>query len=171
MGASTQTSAHGRTHNPHDARRSAGGSSGGCAAAVAAHEAVLSVGTDTGGSVREPAAQCGVVGMAPTPGVVPLRGVVPFAPELDRAGPLARTVPDTALLLSVLGARPGLARAVDDLDVRGLQVGVLEELWARATRPGCCCAGSTWSWRRGAGWGPGSCRCPPRRQVARWRRT
>ena len=128
MGASTQTSAYGRTHNPHNVRRSAGGSSGGSAAAVAAHEAPLSVGTDTGGSVREPASQCGVVGMAPSPGLVPARGVVPFAPGLDRAGPLARTVADTALLLSVLGGRPRLASATADRDLRGLRVGVVEEL-------------------------------------------
>jgi aspartyl-tRNA(Asn)/glutamyl-tRNA(Gln) amidotransferase subunit A len=128
LGASTQTSAFGRSHNPHDVRRSAGGSSGGSAAAVAAHESPLAVGTDTGGSVREPASQCGVVGMAPTPGVVPLRGVVPFAPGLDRVGPLARDVPDSALLLAVLGDRAGLAHATDDLDVAGLRIGVLTEL-------------------------------------------
>lgn len=131
LGASTQTSAFGRTHNPHDPRRSSGGSSGGSAAAVAAHEAPLAVGTDTGGSVREPASQCGTVGMAPTPGVVPMRGVVPFAPGLDRVGPLARSVPDAALALAVLGDRPGLARATEDCEragLRGLRVGVLAEL-------------------------------------------
>jgi aspartyl-tRNA(Asn)/glutamyl-tRNA(Gln) amidotransferase subunit A len=131
LGASTQTSAFGRTHNPHDPRRSAGGSSGGSAAAVAAHEATLAVGTDTGGSVREPASQCGTVGMAPSPGLVPMRGVVPFAPGLDRVGPLARSVPDAALALAVLGDRPALARAGDEgerADLRGLRVGVLEEL-------------------------------------------
>ena len=127
MGASTQTSAFGRSHNPHDVRRSPGGSSGGSAAAVAAHEAPLAVGTDTGGSVREPASQCGLVGMAPTPGVVPMRGVVPFAPGLDRVGPLARSVRDLAQLLAVLGARPRLA-AVTAPDLRGVRVGVLEEL-------------------------------------------
>jgi aspartyl-tRNA(Asn)/glutamyl-tRNA(Gln) amidotransferase subunit A len=136
MGASTQTSAHGRTHNPHDVRRSAGGSSGGSAAAVAAHEAPLAIGTDTGGSVREPASQCGVVGMAPTPGLVPMRGVVPFAPGLDRAGPLARTVADAALLLGVVGGRPGLASATDHPDVRGLRVGVLEELRSARNQTG-----------------------------------
>jgi aspartyl-tRNA(Asn)/glutamyl-tRNA(Gln) amidotransferase subunit A len=136
MGASTQTSAYGRTHNPHDVRRSAGGSSGGSAAAVAAHEAPLAVGTDTGGSVREPASQCGVVGMAPTPGLVPMRGVVPFAPGLDRAGPLARTVADAALLLGVVGGRPGLASATADPDVRGLRVGVLEELRSARNQTG-----------------------------------
>ena len=136
MGASTQTSASGRTLNPHDVRRSAGGSSGGSAAAVAAHESPLSVGTDTGGSIREPASQCGTVGMAPSPGVVSMRGVVPFAPGLDRVGPLARSVPDAALLLSVLGGRPRLARATDDLDVRGLRVGVPEELRSSRNQPG-----------------------------------
>ena len=128
LGASTQTSAFGRTHNPHDLRRSAGGSSGGSAAAVAAHEVPLAVGTDTGGSVREPASQCGTVGMAPTPGLLPLRGVVPFAPGLDRAGPLARSVADLARLLAVLGSRPGLASAGDPAGIAGLRVGVLEEL-------------------------------------------
>ena len=139
MGASTQTSAFGRSHNPHDVRRSPGGSSGGCAAAVAAHEAPLSVGTDTGGSIREPASQCGVVGMAPTPGLVPMRGVVPFAPGLDRVGPLARTVPDTALLLAVIGNRPRLAQSTEDLDLRGLRglrVGVVEELRGPRNRAG-----------------------------------
>lgn len=107
MGASTQTSAFGATRNPWDQRRSPGGSSGGSAAAVAAGLAVLALGTDTGGSIREPASQCGVVGLAPTPGLVPVDGVVPFAPELDRAGPLARTVRDAALLLDVLTSTPG----------------------------------------------------------------
>lgn len=136
LGASTQTSAFGRSHNPHDHRRSPGGSSGGSAAAVAAHEATLSVGTDTGGSIREPASQCGVVGMAPSPGVVPMRGVMPFAPSLDRAGPLARTVPDAALLLSVISGRPALARSCDDLDVRGLRIGVPVELRGPRNQPG-----------------------------------
>lgn len=136
LGASTQTSAFGRSHNPHDHRRSPGGSSGGSAAAVAAHETTLSVGTDTGGSIREPASQCGVVGMAPSPGVVPMRGVTPFAPSLDRAGPLARSVPDAALLLSVISGRPRLARSTDDLDVRGLRVGVPAELRGPRNRLG-----------------------------------
>ncbi len=136
LGASTQTSVHGRSCNPHDLRRSAGGSSGGSAAAVAAHEAPLALGTDTGGSVREPASQCGVVGMVASPGVVPVRGVVPFAPSLDRVGPLARSVGEVALLLSVLADRPGLAHAPATAGrgpgLRGVRVGVLEEL--RGTR-------------------------------------
>jgi aspartyl-tRNA(Asn)/glutamyl-tRNA(Gln) amidotransferase subunit A len=123
MGASTQTSAFGATRNPWDARRSPGGSSGGSAAAVAAGFAPLSVGSDTGGSIREPASQCGVVGMAPSPGLVPVAGLVPFAPELDRVGPLARSVADAARALSVLAGR-----TLDSPDVRRLRVGVVEEL-------------------------------------------
>ncbi len=106
MGASTQTSANGPTRNPVDVRRSPGGSSGGCAAAVAAGMVPLAVGTDTGGSIREPASQCGVVGMAPSPGLVPIDGVVPFAPGLDRVGPLARTVEDAAAMLAVMAGSP-----------------------------------------------------------------
>ena len=128
MGSSTEHSAYGPTANPWALDRVPGGSSGGSAAAVAAHEAPLAVGTDTGGSVREPASQCGLVGMAPSPGVVPMRGVVPFAPGLDRVGPLARSVRDLAQLLAVMTARPRLAGAVDATDVRGLRVGVVEEL-------------------------------------------
>ncbi|WP_375489146.1 amidase [uncultured Jatrophihabitans sp.] len=129
MGASTLTSAFGPTRNPWDARRSPGGSSGGSAAAVAAGLAPLAIGTDTGGSIREPAAQCGVVGMAPSPGLVPMTGVVPFARELDRVGPLARDVPDTALLLAVLSGRHELAAAgARPSGVRGLRVGVVDEL-------------------------------------------
>ncbi len=89
MGASTATSTYGPTRNPHDHGRSPGGSSGGCAAAVAAGLVDLAVGTDTGGSVREPAAQCGVLGLAPSHGLVPVIGVVPFDPSCDRVGLLA----------------------------------------------------------------------------------
>ena len=125
MGASTQTSAFGSTRNPWDARRSPGGSSGGSAAAVAAGFAPLSIGSDTGGSIREPASQCGVLGMAPSPGLVPVAGVVPFAPELDRVGPLARSVADIARMLAVLAGR---RLFVGSPDVRRLRVGVVEEL-------------------------------------------
>jgi aspartyl-tRNA(Asn)/glutamyl-tRNA(Gln) amidotransferase subunit A len=135
LGASTQTSAFGRSHNPHDVKRSAGGSSGGSAASVAAHEVALSIGTDTGGSIREPASQCGVVGMAPTLGLVPADGVVPFAQGLDRVGPLARTVGDLARLLAVLAGQPGLGE-VGEASVRGLRVGVLEELRGARNQPG-----------------------------------
>lgn len=135
LGASTQTSAFGRSHNPHDVKRSAGGSSGGSAAAVAAHEVALAIGTDTGGSIREPASQCGVVGMAPTLGLVPMDGVVPFAQGLDRVGPLARTVADLARLLAVLAGQPRLGD-VDEANVRRLRVGVVEELRSPRNQPG-----------------------------------
>ena len=106
MGASTRTSVFGATRNPWDPARSPGGSSGGSAAAVAAGLATFALGTDTGGSIREPASQCGVVGVAPSPGLVPLTGVVPFAPEYDRVGPLARSVRDAALVTGVLARHP-----------------------------------------------------------------
>lgn len=112
MGASTETSAWGATRNPQDPARTAGGSSGGTAAAVAAYD-VLGVGTDTGGSIREPAAFCGVVGVAPSPGTVPTDGVVDFAPSFDRVGPLARTVREAALLHEVLAGCTGLVDAAD----------------------------------------------------------
>lgn len=111
MGASTETSAWGPTRNPLDPDRTAGGSSGGSAAAVAAY-GVLALGTDTGGSIREPAAMCGVVGVAPSPGSVPTDGVLDFAPTMDRVGPLARTVAEAALLHEVVAARTGLVAAV-----------------------------------------------------------
>ncbi|MDT4903031.1 MAG: aspartyl-tRNA(Asn)/glutamyl-tRNA(Gln) amidotransferase subunit [Pseudonocardiales bacterium] len=135
MGASTQTSAFGATRNPWDVRRSPGGSSGGSAAAVAAGLATVSVGSDTGGSIREPAAQCGVVGMAPSPGLVPVAGVVPFAPDLDRVGPLTRSVADSARLLAVLSGRPDLA-VLSQRAVHQLRVGVVEELSGSANQPG-----------------------------------
>lgn len=128
MGASTQTSAFGATRNPWHLHRSPGGSSGGSAAALAAGLAALSVGTDTGGSIREPAAQCGVVGMAPSPGRVPVEGTVPFAADLDRVGPLGRTVADTAALLAVLAGEPELAAVALHPGTRHLRVGVVAEL-------------------------------------------
>ncbi len=131
MGASTRTSAYGPTSNPWDLRRSPGGSSGGSAAAVAAGLAAFAVGTDTGGSIREPASQCGVVGMAPSPGLVPLDGVVPFAPELDRVGPLAWSIADTAAVLAVMAGRPLVPTR------RGpVRIGIVDELTGPANRAG-----------------------------------
>jgi aspartyl-tRNA(Asn)/glutamyl-tRNA(Gln) amidotransferase subunit A len=112
MGASTETSAWGPTRNPHDPARTAGGSSGGTAAAVAAY-GVLGIGTDTGGSIREPAAFCGVVGVAPSPGSVPTSGVVDFAPSFDRVGPLAPTVREAAMLHEVIAGCSGLVAAAE----------------------------------------------------------
>lgn len=111
----------GQTNNPHDPTRTAGGSSGGSAAAVAAGMVPLAVGTDTGGSIRIPAAYCGIVGMKPTFGLVPLDGVFPLAQSLDHAGPLAWSVADAAVLLSCLAGRPMPLETVE----RPLRLGIL----------------------------------------------
>lgn len=131
MGASTQTSAFGPTYNPLDHRRSPGGSSGGSAAAVAAGMVPVALGTDTGGSVREPASQCGLVGIAPSQGRVPLRGVLPFAPGFDTVGPLGRSVADVRLVLEVLLGR----RLRPRLPAR-VRLGVPTELCGPANQPG-----------------------------------
>lgn len=139
MGASTQTSAYGPTRNPVDRRRSPGGSSGGCAAAVAGGLVPLAVGTDTGGSIREPASQCGVVGLAPSPDLVPMAGVVPFAPGLDRVGPLARDVADARAMLDVMtGGAPGEAGLLPR------RVAVVDELVTDRNRPDVVAAFEDW---------------------------
>ncbi len=102
MGSSTENSAYGPTHNPWDLSRVPGGSSGGSSAAVAAFEAPLAIGTDTGGSIRQPAAVTGIVGHKPTYGAVSRYGLIAFSSSLDQAGPFGRTVLDTALLHEVI---------------------------------------------------------------------
>lgn len=124
FGVSNENPHFGPARNPWDPDRSPGGSSGGSAVAVATGCAFGSVGTDTGGSVRIPAALCGVVGLKPTYGRVPRAGVFPLAPSLDHVGPLARTVEDTAVLLEVLAEQPGRYTSALGSGVRGLRLGV-----------------------------------------------
>ena len=138
MGSSTENSGFGPTRNPWDPERVPGGSSGGSAAAVAAGLAPWAFGTDTGGSVKQPAALCGVVGLRPTYGTVSRYGLVAFASSLDQAGPIARTVRDCARLYEIVAGKdpcdsttvelPEPVRIPEAEDLRGVRVGVPKEL-------------------------------------------
>ena len=148
MGSSTENSAYGPTHNPWDLSRIPGGSGGGSAASLAAFEAPLAIGTDTGGSIRQPAAVTGTVGVKPTYGGVSRYGLVAFSSSLDQAGPCARTVLDTALLHEAIAGHdprdatsinapvPQVVAAAKSGDVKGMKIGVVKELNGDGYQPG-----------------------------------
>ena len=151
MGSSTEHSAWGPSHNPWDLDRVPGGSGGGSAAAVAAYESPLAIGTDTGGSIRQPAAVTGTIGGKPTYGGVSRYGLVSLANSFDQAGPVTRTVLDAALLHQVIGGHDPLdstsidepvpavleaARRGADGDLTGLRIGVVRELGGEGYQPG-----------------------------------
>ena len=148
MGSSTENSAFGPSRNPWDLSRVPGGSSGGSAAAVTGYEAPLAMGTDTGGSIRQPAAVCGIVGVKPTYGGSSRYGLIAFASSLDTPGPLARTVLDAALLHEAISGHdpcdstsvdapvPPVVAAARQADVAGLRIGVVTELSGDGYQPG-----------------------------------
>lgn len=148
MGSSTEHSAYGPTRNPWDLDRIPGGSGGGSAAAVAAFEAPLALGTDTGGSIRQPGAVTGTVGVKPTYGGVSRYGAIAMASSLDQIGPVTRTVLDSALLHEVIGGHDphdstsltdpvgALVEAARNADVKGLRIGVIKELQGEGYQDG-----------------------------------
>jgi aspartyl-tRNA(Asn)/glutamyl-tRNA(Gln) amidotransferase subunit A len=148
MGSSTENSAFKITRNPWDLERIPGGSSGGSAAAIAANEAFLALGSDTGGSIRQPASVCGCVGLKPTYGRVSRYGLIAYASSLDQIGPLTKDVRDCALFMQVLSAHdpldstsssdhpaPDYAAALTG-EVKGLKAGVIKELMGEGIEPG-----------------------------------
>ena len=147
MGSSTENSAWFTSLNPWDVERVPGGSSGGCAVAVAADECIASVGTDTGGSIRQPAAFCGCIGVKPTYGRVSRYGIVAFASSLDQVGPFTRTVRDGALMMNVLAGHDArdsssVPESVPDYtaqlkgDLKGMKIGIAKEFMLDGLDPG-----------------------------------
>jgi aspartyl-tRNA(Asn)/glutamyl-tRNA(Gln) amidotransferase subunit A len=143
MGASTENSAFGVTRNPHDETRVAGGSSGGSAASVAANQAFCSLGADTGGSIRLPAAFCGVVGLKPTYGTVSRNGLIAMASSLDQIGPLAKTSQDAEILFQAICGKDELDATsleysyapLGKLDFKTLRIGVPKEFFGEGLNP------------------------------------
>lgn len=146
MGSSTENSAFGHTRNPWDTSRVPGGSSGGSAAVVAAHEAFASLGSDTGGSIRQPAALCGCVGLKPTYGRVSRFGLIAFASSLDQIGPFTKTVRDAGVLLNVISGRdPQDSTSLDEpvpdytaqlgRDLKGIRLGLPREYFIEGVDP------------------------------------
>jgi aspartyl-tRNA(Asn)/glutamyl-tRNA(Gln) amidotransferase subunit A len=146
MGSSTENSAFGPSHNPWDPTRTTGGSSGGSAAVVAADEAFAALGSDTGGSIRQPAALCGIVGMKPTYGRVSRYGLVAFASSLDQIGPFTKTVRDAGLILNAIAGRDPMdstsldqpvpdATALLGRDIRGMKLGMPREYFIEGIDP------------------------------------
>ena len=148
MGSSTENSGYGPTFNPWDLSRTPGGSSGGSAAAVSSYEAPLAIGSDTGGSIRQPAALTGIVGVRPTYGAVSRFGLIAYSSSLDQAGPFGRTVLDTALLHEVMAGHdpkdatsinapvPAVVAAAKSGDVKGMKVGVIKQLQGEGYQKG-----------------------------------
>lgn len=146
MGSSTENSAYQLTRNPRDVERVPGGSSGGSAAAVAGGEAIAALGTDTGGSIRQPAAFCGCVGLKPSYGRVSRYGLTAFASSLDQVGPMTRSVKDAALLLEVMaGVDPHDSTTLDDpvpayqdalrTELKGMRLGLPEDYFVKGMDP------------------------------------
>lgn len=146
MGSSTENSAFGATRNPWDTSRVPGGSSGGSAAVVAAHEAFAALGSDTGGSIRQPAALCGCVGLKPTYGRVSRFGLIAFASSLDQIGPFTKTVRDAGLLLNAIAGRdPQDSTSLDEpvpdytaqlgRDLKGIRLGLPREYFIEGVDP------------------------------------
>ena len=147
MGSSTENSGLGVTRNPHDLRRVPGGSSGGSAAAVGGNLCIAALGTDTGGSIRQPASFCGCVGVKPTYGRVSRYGVTAFASSLDQVGPMTKSVDDAAILLHALAGRdrmdgttpdvpvPDYLKALDGATLKGVRIGLPKEYFAAGMDP------------------------------------